>query len=369
VRFVFPPRMTDDKLDLWVQQNGDAMPGVRSAHVGHAGSAGSPAPGSSPRSYPGSSPFTRAQWWAARAACHAGVVTGILVFSLTVLAATANAQTRETKSHTRDAKSHTRDVWVRAAIGPEGVALDLPPQEFTARDVTTAVTQARRSGAALDFTGQNLRHLDLAGLDFSGAAMAGIDLFGADLTAANLSGADLTGGNLNRANLIRANLSGAILLNATLMRPDVSTTLEYAPQEMPKFKGADMRGIRMTTKLIGADFRGANLYGAKLGPHEPRADLSSMPASILKSCDFSGADLRNVDLSRAVLTFSSFVGAEMDGIDLNLADLSRADLSGADLTGADLTNANLDEANLAGVKGFDTVRGRDTIRNLDRVRW
>ena len=49
------------------------------------------------------------------------------------------------------------------------------------------------------------------------------------------------------------------------------------------------------------------------------------------------------------------------------ADLSKVDLSGADLTGADLTNANLDEANLAGVKGFDTVRGRDSIRNLDRA--
>ena len=267
------------------------------------------------------------------------------------------------------AKAQARDAWVRAALGPEGVALKLPPQDYTARDVTTAVTQARRSGASLDFAGQNLRHLDLSGLDFNGASMAGADLFGADLSSSNLAGADLTGGNLNRVSLIGANLTGAKLVNATLMRPNVSTTLEYNPTETPKFKGADMRGIRMTTKLLGADFRGANLRGAKLGPHEPRADLSSMPASILKSCDFSGADLREVDLSRAVLTFSRFVGAEMAGMDLNLADLSRADLSGADLTGADLTNANLDEANLAGVKGFETVRGRDTIKNLDRARW
>lgn len=280
---------------------------------------------------------------------------GVVALAVLWLATAANAQ--------------ARDAWIRAAIGPEGVALKLPPQEFNARDVTTTVTQARRSGQSLDFSGRNLRHLDLAGLDFSGSAMAGADLFGADLTAANLSGADLTGGNLNRANLIRANLSGAILVNATLMRPDVSTVLDYAPAEMPKFKGADMRGIRMTTKLIGADFRGANLRDARLGPHEPRADLSSLPASVLKSCDFSGADMRNVDLSRAVLTFSRFVGADMAGIDLNLADLSRADLSGADLTGADLTNANLDEANMTGVKGFDTVRGRETIKNLDRARW
>ncbi len=267
------------------------------------------------------------------------------------------------------AKAQSRDAWMRAAIGPEGVALKLPPQEFTARDVTTAVTKARRSGGTLDFAGLNLRHLDLSGLDFNGASMAGADLFGADLSSANLAGADLTGGNLNRVNLISANLTGATLVNATLMRPNVSSTLDFNPREAPRFKGADMRGIRMTTKMIGADFRGANLRGAKLGPHEPRADLSSMPASILKSCDFSGADLREVDLSRAVLTFSRFVGAEMAGMDLNLADLSRADLSGADLTGADLTNANLDEANLAGVKGFETVRGRETIKNLDRARW
>jgi uncharacterized protein YjbI with pentapeptide repeats len=261
-----------------------------------------------------------------------------------------------------------RDAAIRSAIGPEGVALQLRPQEFSARDVTAAVFQAK-AGIRLDFSGQNLRHLDLSGLDFKGASLAGADLFGADLTTANLAGADLTNGNLNRVSVIRADFTGAKLANATFMRPNVSTSLDFDPAEAPKFTGADMRNIRMTTRLHGADFRGANLAGARMGPHEPRADLSSLPASILKSCDFSGADLSGVDLSRAVLTFSRFVGADMSRINLTLADLSKADLSGADLTGADLTDANLDETKLAGVKGFETVRGRETIRNLDRAIW
>ncbi len=77
--------------------------------------------------------------------------------------------------------------------------------------------------------------------------------------------------------------------------------------------------------------------------------------------------MTDIDLSRAVLTFSRFVGADLRRATLDLADLTRADLSGADLTDADLSGANLDGAILSGAKGFETVRGRDSVRNLDRA--
>ncbi len=251
-------------------------------------------------------------------------------------------------------------------LGPEGVTLSADQIKLSTREVTAAFFSAS-SGTRVTYTRRTLRDLDLSGIDFHQAVLTGSDLFGADLTGANLKGVDLSDGNLNRTIVIRADFSGANLRNATFMRPSVFSSLDYDSAESPKFAGADMRLIRMTSHMVGADFRGANLTGAHMGPHEPRADLSSMPASILKSCDFSGATLVDVDLSRAVLTFSRFVGADMRGASLVLADMTRVDLSGADLTGADLTDANLDEANMAGVKGFDTVRGRETIRNLDRA--
>ncbi len=251
-------------------------------------------------------------------------------------------------------------------LGPEGVLIKPDTRALSARDVTVAFFKAGKEGR-VDFSGRNLRDLDLSGLDFHAARLAGSDLFGADLTNSNLRGVDLSDGNLNRTIVIRADFSGANLHNATFMRPSVSTTLDYEVAEAPKFAGADMRNIRMTSKMVGADFRGANLTGARLGPHEPRADISSMPASVLKSCDFSGALMTDVDLSRAIMTFSRFVGADLRRVSFVMADLSMTDLSGADLTGADLSDANLDGANLAGVKGFETVRGRDTIRNLDRA--
>ena len=251
-------------------------------------------------------------------------------------------------------------------LGPEGITLQAEARPLTARDVTAAFFQSDRS-VPVNLAGRTLRDLDLSGLDFKGAQLSGADLFGTDLSTANLKGVDLSGVNLNRTTIIKADFSGANLSGATFMRPSVSTTLEYDVAEAPKFAGADMRLIRMTSRMQGADFRGANLAGAQMGPHEPRADLSSMPASILKSCDFSGATMTGIDLSRAILTFSRFVGADLRRATLVLADLTKADLSGADLTGADLTDANLDETNLSGVKGFETVRGRDTIRNLDRA--
>ena len=253
-------------------------------------------------------------------------------------------------------------------LGPEGVTLSADAVALSTREVTAAFFAASSSGSRVTYSRRTLRDLDLSGIDFHQAVLTGSDLFGADLTGANLKGVDLSDGNLNRTTVIRADFSGANLRNATFMRPSVSSSLDYDGAEAPKFAGADMRLIRMTSHMVGADFRGANLTGALLGPHEPRADISSMPASVLKSCDFSGATMVDIDLSRAVLMFSRFVGADLRGASLVLADMTRVDLSGADLTGADLTDANLDEANLAGVKGFETVRGRETIRNLDRAR-
>lgn len=251
-------------------------------------------------------------------------------------------------------------------LGPEGTTLAAEAAPLTARDVTKILFAADRT-KPIDFSRRTLRDLDLSGLDFKGADLTGADLFGADLSTANLKGADLSGAILNRTTIIKADFSGANLSRAAFMRPSVSTSLDYDVAEAAKFAGADMRGVRMTGRMEGADFRGANMNGALMGPHEPRADISSMPNSILKSCDFSGAKLVDADLSRAVLTFSRFVGADLTRATLVLADLSKADLSGADLTGADLTDANLDGANLSGVKGFETVRGRDSIRNLDRA--
>lgn len=104
---------------------------------------------------------------------------------------------------------------------------------------------------------------------------------------------------------------------------------------------------------------------------------------ILKSVDFTGANLSRVNLRRAKLRGVDFSGANLDyaellGVDLegaslvgatlNFAKLGGADLNNADLSKADLTGADLDRANLYNAKLDDTVfleaRFSDTFIDL-----
>jgi uncharacterized protein YjbI with pentapeptide repeats len=126
--------------------------------------------------------------------------------------------------------------------------------------------------------------------------------------------------------LIQADLSGADLTGATIFRPTIYTDLSSNLADAPRFAGANLTGIRVMADLSGADFRGANLTNADLHPLETRpgqGTLSTLMRNVLKSCDFSGATLKDA----------------------------------ADLYGA----------NLIGARGIDTVKGFDSVTNLDKA--
>lgn len=239
--------------------------------------------------------------------------------------------------------------------------------EMTARQMTEALVKAD-TAHPLQFARKDLRLLDLSGLNFKRARLQGADLFGVDLTESDLSGTDLSGARLDRAVVIRSDFSGAKLQNATIMRPTVYTDLRFDRAEAPRFTNADLSGARITARLDGADFRGANLRFVNLSPHDARGDVSMMPHNSLQSCDLRGADLEGADLSFVDLDFSRLAGASLRGARLRHATLSMADLSGADLTGADMTDVDLYGADLRGAKGLETVIGLASARNLDRAR-
>lgn len=240
-----------------------------------------------------------------------------------------------------------------------------PAADMTARQVTEALVRAGPSAAA-DLAGRDLRSLDLSGLDFKGARLAGADLFGVDLTMSDLSRADLAGARLDRTLIIKADFSNANMAGASLLRPSVFSSLAFDPADAPRFSGANLSRARIIARLDGADFAGADLSSALLGPDEPRGAMTTTPHVILTGCDFSKATLKGADLTRAVLVFAKLRGADLSNSILVHADLSKADLSGANLAHADMTGADLDGAILTGARGLDTVTGLSLARNLDR---
>jgi hypothetical protein len=72
-----------------------------------------------------------------------------------------------------------------------------------------------------------------------------------------------------------------------------------------------------------------------------------------------GADLANVDLSKATLTGADFAHADLAGADLYSANLSGANLADANISGADLAGATLTRARFGGANlmGADLAGG------------
>ena len=87
----------------------------------------------------------------------------------------------------------------------------------------------------------------------------------------------------------------------------------------------------------------------------PACRVDAAPQINWSGCDKSGARLRGVNLSSAVLNHARFVKAEMSHIQLSYASLTSADLSYANLSQANLLGAALNDADLsyAGLRGAD----------------
>lgn len=244
-----------------------------------------------------------------------------------------------------------------------------PDADFTAREIAVHLFQAR-PGQRPDFSNHDLTYLDLSGLNFKAARLAKSDFYGADFTGANLAGADLSGTRLDRAVLIRANLTSANLSDATILRPTIYRDLSSDHEDAPDFSGANLVGTRIQAELSGSKFRGANLTGADLSPLESRpgeGTLVTLAHNIFKSCDFSGALLRNANIRSGIFTFARFNGADFQNVDAYEADFSRADLRGANVAGMNVDLANFDGTDMTGVSGWQSVRNLDKAINLDRA--
>ncbi len=118
------------------------------------------------------------------------------------------------------------------------------------------------------------------------------------------------------------------------------------------FSGRNLRAVDLGgARLIRARFAGADLGWGDLSQADLReADLSKagLVNARLREADLTGADLSQADLREADLSSAKLVKACLAGADLTRADLGIADLSGADLRWAELTGATLHQTDLSG---------------------
>ncbi len=237
------------------------------------------------------------------------------------------------------------------AAGSHGWAANL-----TTRDVVSALFKAA-PGSQPDLSGKDLRRLDLAGVDFKGANLARAILFGSDLASANLANANLAGAVLDRVTITKTNFADANLTQVTILRPNIFRSLQAVSSEVPTFAGARLAGSHLSGRFDLVNFRGADLTGVRFGPKDPRSEELITGRMELTGCDFSGAILRDANLSRSVSKYAKFTHADMRGANLANANFKGADFTGAELAGADFTGAVLEGATFTDARGLDRARG------------
>jgi uncharacterized protein YjbI with pentapeptide repeats len=261
------------------------------------------------------------------------------------------------------------NLWCRLACATVALAALLSgaalAADFSVRELTTQLYHADRA-RPLQFSGRDLRELDLSGLDFKGATVVNSNLFGADLSRADLSKANLKGSRLDRVIIIRTRFDGADLSDTSFLRPSTFTTLAAPVSEGASFAGANLSRARLFGRFNRMNFSGAVLQGATLAPFTRTGFIEYIWRTELSGANLSNADLSGADLSYVLLTFANLRGANLAGAVLRKADLSRADLTGADLTGVDLSEADLDGAILTGTRGLNTALGLDSARNVEK---
>ncbi len=155
----------------------------------------------------------------------------------------------------------------------------------------------------LDFSGSDLKNLDLTGVNFNGAVLEGTDFAGSNLTDASFFNSQLKGAVLSECDVSRTSFVQADLSNATLN---------------------NIRGV-------DPDFRNAVLVNASLTGID----------------NLSGALFQSAILAQANLMGSRFPQASFDRADLTLASAVEADFSEArSMNSVVFTGANLAEAGL-----------------------
>ncbi len=256
--------------------------------------------------------------------------------------------------------------WGRSATGARFVGADLRRAQL---QFQSAPTGAVFDGADMRFASiRDLRGASIQGVRLEGAYLADGSVAGVDFADATLGCDDSVGelkapqwGGYKYAQRCTTfwglDLQGALFSGARF-RPGVGGDyLSGVPASLPSgwvLRTTDHSFIDLTGGRI------SNFKKAWIGPGAtftvyfgPQLDLGYGKPYIwfAPDQDFSGLDLRGIQLGRAQLRDARFNGTDLRGADLAEAYLLGASFVDADLTGTDLRGAKFHGANLTGAKG------------------
>jgi uncharacterized protein YjbI with pentapeptide repeats len=183
--------------------------------------------------------------------------------------------------------------------------------------------------------------------------------------------------NLNRAKLAQAEFDNCPLNDASMEDTDCrfvqfkscnftcaklrnalffKQSLAGAAMDGADLSGADFREVDLSksslilAKMVGTNFRKANLKECNFS--KAQATEADFGASQLSLSNFAGANLSHADMRFAILIGSNFKGANLMYADLTCADLRQAHILSANFWGTSTKKAQIDGGAKLGVMPF-----------------
>ncbi len=194
----------------------------------------------------------------------------------------------------------------------------------------------------LSLRARNLRYATFDRSDMRGTDFSNSDLVGARFYKTNLNSVKFDHAILRKADMREALFAGKIsMYKANLVEADLrKSKFEELNMQLADLKYAKLQEIRGFKS--GGNVKNLNLEGADLRNAE-------LQRALLTRGVFRGANMQNVKMQGAVLDAAELQGVDFTGAKLTGTRLVQADLTGAILAGADLQGANLEGAKLYGV--------------------
>jgi uncharacterized protein YjbI with pentapeptide repeats len=250
------------------------------------------------------------------------------------------------------------------------------------------LTSDGKRGIQANFSGMNMRFIDLSSADLSnsvldkanferaslnGCKFVGASMQGANLQFAEIKGADFAGANLTGANLsdtsLAVNFRRAVLDGAVLMR----AKLPESCFAMASLRGADFSN----TALEKADFSDATMSSAKfIAANMERAlldrvvlDGAFLDRAVLRKASFSDAhatiaSFKSADLTECLIERSMFALAHMENSILSQVEMVDSNFDGATFLGANFSQASIKNCSFRGV---DFRKAQTTGLDLESV--
>jgi len=230
-----------------------------------------------------------------------------------------------------------------------------------------------------NFSGCELKNLDLSnkdlsGVNFSFTKLKNIDMSNVNFQNANFAGAIISDTKINNTNFAGANLNSIIITKTLIINSKFndaeikSANFEKNIFDNVSFNGANLEQSNFKeSTLLNSNLENVNLIGSNF--EYAKAPSINFKNSILNFGNFNFSDLSNANLENTIIHKTVFDNANLENVNLKKSDNFQVSYKNTNLQNADFSFSRLAKTdfNKSDLSGIDLMNVYPINSNFENV--